>query len=400
MHMHFESESLDPRLQPDPRVKRPRLIDHRSDLAKGFAGFGGPVGTASLTPAPVAVKSEPVEVGVQDSSRASGASSAPVFEDPLSARIVDTLQRLLPPNGVSVPPRVPPEPELGSLLLDSLRNLLPAGGESAIACQGSEAGQMLLRVVQESTPQPARDPRVKRELRPTTSLSATDLEKFVGNDGEPIRLPPANVDPSALEEEELRSGDGVPHRLPPGFGAIPEDLVEERARQREEERIRRIKATQPCRFGRVCRRRDCMNAHPDGREIDTQLNLCAFGRRCKRKNCFYDHPDGREIDDDPSKGACKFGKKCRNPDCLYDHPEGRDPVAGTDLRVCYFCHDAGHLATDCPQNPESWAYSVDRERERRLANSETPALTNGPVPVVLGATSPAPPRGSDEATKA
>merc|ERR1712136_592102 len=141
-------------------------------------------------------------------------------------------------------------------------------------------------------------------------------------------------------------------------------------RQREEERIRRIKATQPCRFGRVCRRRDCMNAHPDGREIDTQLNLCAFGRRCKRKNCFYDHPDGRE------------------------------PVAGTDLRVCYFCHDAGHLATDCPQNPESWAYSVDRERERRLANSETPALTNGPVHVALSGSSPAPPRGSDEATKA
>merc|ERR1719215_2571687 len=159
-----------------------------------------------------------------------------------------------------------------------------------------------------------------------------------------------------LREDDEDSDDGVPHRLPPGFGAIPEDIVEERARQKEEQRMLAIKATQPCRFGRRCKRRDCPCMHPDGRDIDEQLNPCAFGRRCKRKGCFYDHPEGRIIDDNPEKGMCKFGIRCSRPDCLYDHPEGRAPLAGPDPRICYFCHDPGHIATDCPRNPGSVAY--------------------------------------------
>merc|ERR1719190_7276 len=158
-----------------------------------------------------------------------------------------------------------------------------------------------------------------------------DAEDLAGAEGEPIRLPPAHF--SAMptfspREDDVESDDGVPHRLPPGFGAIPEDIVEERARQREEERVLRLKAPQPCRFGRRCKRRDCPNAHPEGRDIDTSLNPCAFGLRCKRKGCFYDHPEGRLIDDKPEKGMCKFGVRCSRPDCLYDHPEGRTPMAG------------------------------------------------------------------------
>merc|ERR1719272_1217953 len=106
------------------------------------------------------------------------------------------------------------------------------------------------------------------------------------------------------------------------------------------------------------------------------LNLCAFGRRCKRKDCFYDHPDGRDIDKDPTKGVCKWGAKCKRADCLYDHPEGREPVSGPDLRICFFCQSAGHIAGDCPSNPESWAYDPNREREKQLA--ATPA--NGAAP--------------------
>lgn len=207
---------------------------------------------------------------------------------------------------------------------------------------------------------------------------ALDAEALAGSgaEGEPIRLPPAHfgalpspaaeLPPSPQEDDAESSDDGVPHRLPPGFGAIPEDLVEERARQREEERVLRLKATQPCRFSRRCKRRDCPNAHPDGRDIDTSLNPCAFGRRCKRKGCFYDHPEGRVIDDDPTKGMCKFGKRCSRPDCLYDHPEGRTPLTGPDPRICYFCHDPGHIASDCPRNPESWNFNRETERERRL----------------------------------
>lgn len=175
-------------------------------------------------------------------------------------------------------------------------------------------------------------------------------------------------------EDDDESDDGQPHRLPPGFGAIPEDIVEERQRQREEERILQLKATQPCRFGKKCKKRDCPNAHLEGREIDSELNPCAFGRRCKRQGCFYDHPDGRLIDADPTKGMCKFGVQCARADCLYSHPEGRAAV-GLEPKVCFFCHQDGHIATECPRNPESWCY--DRSAAMRAAQGEIKALTAG-----------------------
>jgi len=228
------------------------------------------------------------------------------------------------------------EPELGARLLDSLRTLLPSG-EADAACRSSEAGQELFRMIQQHRP------ILPDDGVPQVPLALLDSETLPGtaSDGEPIRLPPPQfgallpppkpfaAPPRTLQEDDAEDSDeGVPHRLPPGFGAIPEDIVEERARQREEERILRLKATQPCRFSRRCKRRDCPNAHPEGRDIDTSLNPCAFGRRCKRKGCFYDHPEGRVTDDDPTKGMCKFGQRCSRPDCLYDHPEGRAPLVG------------------------------------------------------------------------
>jgi len=175
-------------------------------------------------------------------------------------------------------------------------------------------------------------------------------------------------------EQDDESDDGQPHRLPPGFGAIPEDIVEERQRQREEERILQLKATMPCRFGKKCKKRDCPNAHPEGREIDSELNPCAFGKRCKRQGCFYDHPEGRMIDNDPTKGQCKFGAQCARADCLYSHPEGRLAM-GVEPKVCFFCHQDGHIATECPRNPESWCY--DRSAAMRAAQGEIKALTAG-----------------------
>merc|ERR1719277_1266764 len=196
------------------------------------------------------------------------------------------------------------------------------------------------------------------------AMASLDAAALARVEGEPVPLPPLSTpmlpppdQAPAAGESDNESDDGVPHRLPPGFGAIPEDIVEERARQREEERVLKLKATQPCRFGRRCKKRDCPNAHPEGRDIDTAWNPCAFGRRCKRKGCFYDHPEGRLIDDKPEMGMCKYGIRCSRPDCLYDHPEGRAPLAGPDPRICYFCHDPGHIATDCPRNPESWNYN-------------------------------------------
>jgi len=173
-------------------------------------------------------------------------------------------------------------------------------------------------------------------------------------------------------EDDEESEDGQPHRLPPGFGAIPEDIVEERQRQREEERIMQLKATQPCRFSKKCKKRDCPNAHPEGRDIDSELNPCAFGRRCKRQGCFYDHPEGRMIDDDPTKGQCKFGIQCARADCLYSHPDGRAAV-GMEPKVCFFCRQDGHIATECPRNPESWCY--DRQAAMRAQSADIKALT-------------------------
>mmetsp|Transcript_88221 Transcript_88221/g.205255 ORF Transcript_88221/g.205255 Transcript_88221/m.205255 type:complete len:297 (+) Transcript_88221:88-978(+) len=221
----------------------------------------------------------------------------------------------------------PGNDDIVARIVNALKNHLPSAGENV----GLQSGG----------------------LQPVPQAAATEPEL-----GDSRALPPPLLGHSSPpREEDAGSDDGVPHRLPPGFGAIPEDLVEERARQREEERVLRLKATQPCRFGRRCKRRDCPNAHPEGRDIDTSLNPCAFGRRCKRKGCFYDHPEGRVIDDDPTKGMCKFGKRCSRPDCLYDHPEGRTPLTGPDPRICFCCHDPGHIASDCPRNPESWNYN-------------------------------------------
>mmetsp|Transcript_58013 Transcript_58013/g.164846 ORF Transcript_58013/g.164846 Transcript_58013/m.164846 type:complete len:367 (-) Transcript_58013:114-1214(-) len=347
------SQATDPRRallrQTDLDAKRRRLGD---GLAGAEAWGGGPgTGMAALAPL--------------------GGPAGPADDD-ITARIVNALKNHLSPDGSSggVPPGPGPaaEPELSARLLDSLRTL------PVEVCRGSEAGQELFRHVQSlAPPQPALPPCGEMLALPAPQPQALDNEvaPHSAGDNEPKKAQfAAPRPPPSPREDDESSEEGVPHRLPPGFGAIPEDIVEERARQREEERVLRLKATQPCRFGRRCKRRDCPNAHPEGRDIDTSLNPCAFGRRCKRKGCFYDHPEGRVIDDDPSKGMCKFGTRCSRPDCLYDHPDGRAPLTGPDPRICYFCHDPGHIASDCPRNPESWNYNREAERERQTATQE------------------------------
>jgi hypothetical protein len=221
-------------------------------------------------------------------------------------------------------------------------------------------------------------PTVSAEPRPsypTEVMSAEELAAFPGVDNtvEITRLPkvhrrtapkervPTNIDGDSDDE-------GVPHRLPPGFGAIPEEILQQRQREKEEERMRAIKATQPCKFGVQCKKRDCPNMHPEGRQIDTEMNICAFGKKCKRHNCFYDHPEGRFIDNDPTSGICKLGKRCKRPDCLYTHPEGRDIPTGS-VQMCFFCHEMGHIAQECPRNPNSWAFNRVADRERQLMSA-------------------------------
>lgn len=309
------------------------------------------------------------------------AGPAPSDED-LSSKIMDKLKML-----TGRAPEAAPEPDLGSLLSGAIANL------GAGACGSSQEGQQLYQHVQQG-------PHARTQLAPSLMhdalfahaarlaasqiaapafveaqlpsdaipgapahevMSAADLAAFTGDDVSRPRSAPVALKP-LCEDDEDEDDESVPHRLPPGFGAIPEDIVAERQRLKEDERLRQIKSTQPCRFGRMCKKRDCPNLHQEGRSIDTNLNPCAFGRRCKRMNCFYDHPDGRDIDEDPTKGMCRLAEKCKRPDCLYAHPANRE-LAVADVRVCFFCHEGGHIAPECPNNPESWCFRQEGARQ-------------------------------------
>lgn len=296
----------------DPRTAKRARVDEGPAFAAPPPAFGGAFGGF---PPPAQFAAPP--------------------QDDITASIMSALQGHLAPGGS--------EPSLGSALLDSLKSLAASDPQAA----------GLLNSVQPPEPMLA--------LPPVTGGAPA----AAWPEGVPMMSPP-------LPREE-DSDDETPHRLPPGFGAIPEDIVEERARAREEARMLQIKATQECRFGKKCKKRDCPNKHSEGRDIDTAWNPCAFARKCKRKGCFYDHPEGRDIDNDPTKGMCKHMERCTRPDCLYDHPPGRAPVVGSEVRVCFFCHDPGHIAQECPRNPESWAY----RHSQALPSAPMNALTNG-----------------------
>jgi len=288
-----EAEAADPRLSKQPRSDAappppPPASNSVSDLSSMIMNSLQRVAPAAPAPAPAAAQDTEVNQMLLNSLRA------------LSA----------PPPAPSLLGGVP---QMQSPLLNPFLQmpLLGLAGVKQEMLSGvkQEVKQELSSVKQEQT-------AVKAEKveYPTEVMSAEDLANFPGVDI--TRMPkihrkkaPPERAPRDLDEDS--DGEGVPHRLPFGFGAIPEEVLEERQRAREEERMRAIKATQPCRFGVACKKRDCPNMHPEGRQIDTTMNPCAFGRRCKRKDCFYDHPEGRLMDDDPTRSVCKLGKRCK-----------------------------------------------------------------------------------------
>lgn len=278
-----------------------------------------------------------------DVSSAYGVSGNGDITSQIANALKQSISRLQQPAPVAEMPA----DDLAARLRQTLGGMMPSE-----VMQNSEIGQQLFQTVQQQNVAPMAAPF-------SSPFALTDYGQYAPPPAEyapPLHYGTVAPPKRELREEDQDSDDGAPHRLPPGFGAIPEDIVEERARLKEEQRMLAIKATQPCRFGTRCKRRDCPNMHPEGRDIDTTLNPCAFGRRCKRKGCFYDHSEGRDIDDNPTIGQCKWGQRCSRPDCLYDHPEGRQALVGAEARICFFCHDPGHLAGDCHLNPESWKF--------------------------------------------
>jgi len=332
---------------------------------------------------------------------AAPAAAAPGLE--VNQMLLNSLRALSAPAAPVAPPAPAWAPSAGNSLLhqqlqaQQLQAAQAAASVQAAQILGISPAFMMQPVKYESLLAAKKEVKqekggVKKELGavkqetgaapayPTEVMSDADYAAFgLSADVEFTRLPkvrrktaPPERPPPNIDLDEDSGDESVPHRLPPGFGAIPEEIIQERQRQRDEERMRAIKSTQPCKFGIKCKKRDCPNMHPEGRNIDTTMNPCAFGRRCKRQDCFYDHPEGRLLDDDPTRSVCKLGKRCKRPDCLYTHPEGRDVPTGS-VQLCFFCHEMGHIAQECPRNPSSWAFNRGADRERQLMA----ALTDG-----------------------
>jgi len=185
--------------------------------------------------------------------------------------------------------------------------------------------------------------------KPSQASGLAGLLKAVKN-AQVIQPPDPVLPSSALAE---RPASTTSWRPPPPPG-MPASLLEQ---LREQMRQTQGATGKACHFGRQCKSVDCPNLHPDGRDIEDDLQsvICAFGRRCKRTNCFYVHPAGRVIDEDPSKGMCKLGESCTRPGCVFTHPDSR--VAATHLR-CFFCGELGHVHKDCPRHPQTWQPKV------------------------------------------
>eukprot|EP00929_Paragymnodinium_shiwhaense_P083908 TRINITY_DN44843_c0_g1_i1.p1 TRINITY_DN44843_c0_g1~~TRINITY_DN44843_c0_g1_i1.p1 ORF type:complete len:412 (+),score=95.71 TRINITY_DN44843_c0_g1_i1:102-1337(+) len=378
-------QAVDPRLA----AKRRKLADPRRPAASAATA------AAAVAPAPVAETTQQIPSASSSPAATSQNASVNAAAMPptvstagppdLSARILSELGKRKPVGGASsdgaAAPKAAAEPALAEKLLASLKQLLPAVTTAAGEKQQTSANAVanLVKVVEEHAKPPEKPVIVKPftgNMNDTIiceggSVFSASAPTY-GYAGATVRAAPKPSKKAPRQLDESESDEEGPVRLPPGFGAVPEELVKLRALQLEDQRMRAYKSTLPCKFGVKCKKRDCPNRHPEGREIDGVLNLCAFGKRCKRKDCFYDHPEGRDLDNDDSKALCKWGAKCKRADCLYMHPPDRVAIAGLEAKICYFCQGSGHIAQECPINPTSYAYSaVAASRQLALANVPT-----------------------------
>ena len=75
-----------------------------------------------------------------------------------------------------------------------------------------------------------------------------------------------------------------------------------------------------CRFGFLCKRRDCHFQHPHGRNIDItpSQTMCRFGTT--QQGCQFLHEHSRmNPGSETSQTDCKFGVACSRPDCRFIH---------------------------------------------------------------------------------
>eukprot|EP00928_Gymnodinium_smaydae_P062000 TRINITY_DN45953_c0_g1_i1.p1 TRINITY_DN45953_c0_g1~~TRINITY_DN45953_c0_g1_i1.p1 ORF type:complete len:1125 (-),score=130.88 TRINITY_DN45953_c0_g1_i1:115-3108(-) len=238
---------------------------------------------------------------------------------------------MVPPPSAVPPPAAPPVSQL-------VQALMPRAVQAVSALSNAPL-----------PPPPAGEP-------PPEALSALPLPPGVVPPGGMQMVPVAggaegsNLPPNLyMDQAGFVREVGVPSAMPlvaqpPPPNALPPGFADQIRLQ-----LSQIENTsgKPCRFGRGCKKLDCADEHPQGREIadDPESIVCRFGRKCKRKDCFYLHPAGRELDEDPSKGMCKLGKECTKPECIFSHPAGR--VSVIQVR-CHNCGEVGHIQKDCP----------------------------------------------------
>eukprot|EP00927_Polykrikos_kofoidii_P066246 TRINITY_DN6187_c0_g1_i6.p1 TRINITY_DN6187_c0_g1~~TRINITY_DN6187_c0_g1_i6.p1 ORF type:complete len:1618 (-),score=325.27 TRINITY_DN6187_c0_g1_i6:88-4554(-) len=303
----------------------------------------------------------------------SPAASAAVLTSALGTGVSQLVQALLPRAALAAS-HLPTRGDGAPTRPSSQESLLPGGarnGAAAIAAvlaatRSAPAGESSgAKAVQVKPPQGKAPPSgavaAQGEKNGETPAKPGDDEQSA--DGKGSTLPPnLFMDQSGLVREISGCSPGtavVVHTAvqpPPPPAGIPVGFRDQIRLQ-----VSQVENTsgKPCRFRRGCKKLDCVDEHPEGRDIvdDPESLVCRFGRKCKRGDCFYLHPAGRELDEDPSRGQCNLGKACTKPECIFSHPEGRAPV----IQVrCHACGEAGHIQKDCPHGKQ--------ERRCRVCN--------------------------------